>query len=370
MLTLPKRNSSSHPKGLSETTRGGRRFARGLAVRRGRRVFAGVDIGVSTVKLVELSRRAISAKTLLARTWGVEPLPPGAVETANSGANISDPDAVGEAIRRLRARIGAKARAAALSVPHSVAVTKTLRMDAGLTDEELEVEVVLEAERHIPFSPDETALDFEPSQLCLDDPALVEVDVVACHLEQVRRREAAATAGGLTAAVVELDTAAVARAAHWWLRTPPAGAGPLFVVALGANTATLLAANGEDVVFARQDELPDFPAGATAEDLVRQIVRLVRLGATAPGIAEPARLLLVGGRARTPDLAALAAQRLGLPVCVADPALQPDGAGRRPLDDAGPQLLTACGLAQRGWSACATRSSATPAEARQEEGPP
>ena len=456
-MRLPKRNSSSQLRGprRNGTTGGFHRLALGLGGHAGRRVFAGVDIGCGAVKLVELSRPVPSAQTLHARTWGVEPLPPGAVETANAGANISDPGAVGEAIRRLRARIGAKARSAALAVPYSIAVTKTLRMDAGLTDEEMEVEVALEAERQMPFPAEEMALDFEPAQLCLDDPALVEVDVVACHLEQVRQREAAAAAGGLKAAVVELDTTALARAAHW-LCPPSAGAPPLFVAALGAHTTTLLATNGEEVVFARQEpsagvreglaprmkkpsagaareragreglaprmeepsagvreglaprmkepsagaargravreglapakepwrdaapsanetlasELPDAPSAAV-EGLVQEIARLTHLGANAPGVAAPARLLLVGARAGTPGLAALAAQRLGLVVNVADPAAQL-GADmpNPPLDGASPQLMTACGLAQRGWMAFAAEHPAAHAPPPQEDSPP
>ena len=207
-MRLPKRKSSSQPKRpwFAATAAGFRRPRRG---------FVGIDIGATAVKLVELSHSNAATNALHMRTWGIEPLAHGTVEAAGTDANISDPSGVGEAIRRLRTRVGAKARSAALAVPDSAAVTKTLRMDAGLTDEELEVEVALEAERHVPFPPDETALDFELSQLCLDDPALVEVEIVACHVEQVRQREAAAAAGGLKTEFVELETAALARAAQW-----------------------------------------------------------------------------------------------------------------------------------------------------------
>ncbi len=338
----PKRNSSSKSK----------RPLFAATARRPRRSFVGVDIGATAVKLVELSHRA-SAKTPQARTWGIEPLPPGAVEAANANANISDPGTVGEAIRRLRARVGAKARGAALAVPHSAAVTKTLRLDAGLTDEELEVEVALEAERHLPFPPDETALDFELSQLCLDDPALVEVEVVACHLDQVRQREAAAAAGGLKAAFVEVETAALARAAH--CLDAGRGAAPLLVATLGECATTLLAVAGEDVVFVRQEPLAATAgAAATADELVREVARLARLALTAPGVAGAARLLLAGERADTPGLAALAGERLGLAVELALPtaALDCEAEPRKPpLDDAGPALLTAWGLARRGWPA-------------------
>ena len=358
----PKRKSSSQPKRPWFAARG--------ADSRPRRAFVGIDIGATAVKLVELSHSA-SANTLQARAWGVEPLPPGTVDAANANANISDPSAVGEAIRRLRARIGAKARSAALAVPHSAAVTKTLRMDAGLTDEELEVEVTLEAERHLPFAPDETALDFELSHLCLDDPALVEVEVVACHVDQVRQREAAAAAGGMKAAFVEVETAALARAAQSLEAArsdalegvPPS---PLLLAVLSERATTLLAIAGEEVVFARQEPfgIATADAAAPAEELVREVAQLARLALAAPGVAGAARLLLAGERADTPGLAPLAAERLGLQVELADPTAAPDYAvalRKPPLDDGGPTLLTAWGLARRGWPAFAAADSTHPA---------
>lgn len=362
-MRLPKPKSSSKP----EQARPDEVSARvkrpwPIGTRRERRVFVGVDIGTTAVKLVELTRRTASVP-LRARAWGVEPLPPGTVEAAGSAANISDPAAVGEAIRRLRRRIGAKARAAALAVPHTAAATKTLRLDAGLGDEEMEVEVALEAEQHVPFPPHEMALDYETSHLCLDDPALVEVHVVACHLDHVRKREAAAAAGGLKAAVVELETTALARAAHWLCPAAPAsGNSALLVAALGASATTLLATRGEEVVFARQEPLAAHAlrvgGPVLAEELVRQVVRLARLGSAALDVGTPAGLLLVGGRAGTDGLATLAAQRLQLHVAVARPWNEiGNGAEAAARDSDGAQLMTAFGLARRGWAADASRFS-------------
>lgn len=323
---------------------------------RGPRSFVGVDIDATAVKLVELSR-ARSGDAPQARCWGVEPLPLGAVEAAGAGAVIGDANAVGEAIRRLRTRIGAKARGAALAVPHAAALHKTLRVDADLGDDDLEVEVALEAERHIPFPPEETALDFEPSHLCLDDPALVEVEVVACRLEHVYQREAAAAAGGLKAAVVEVETAALARAAHLATAHSPTAnggdIGPILLAALGAHTTTLLAIDGEAVVFAHQEPGPaEELAAGPADGLARQVARLSQRCMTAPGVHAPQRLLLAGDRAAAPGLAKCAAEHLGLAVQVANPFPGDDATSdSQPAD--GPALMAAYGLAQRGWTAVA-----------------
>ena len=298
------------------------RFAPRPRLRRG--AFVGVDIGTTAVKLVELSpsrqlapnagHRGAAYRVL---ACGLEPLPPGAVSGAQ--ANISDPGAVGEAIRRLRRRTRAKARNAALAIPHAAAVVKTLRLDATLTDDEMEMEVALEAEHLFPFPPGETALDFEPAQLCLDDPALVEVIVVGCRSEHARARQAAAAAGGLKATVLEVETTALARAAAL---APPA---LLAIVDLGDTKATLLAIEGGALLFARQEPFDtQQTANGTApevEELVRQISRLLRLFFAAQGDEQYAldQLLVSGGRAGTPGLAETATEKLGLPVALADP---------------------------------------------------
>ena len=108
----------------------------------------GVDIGATAVALVELSHVHGSCRL---DAWAVEALPDG----ATAAENISDAAAVGATIRRAAKRAGCRARRAAFAVPSSVAVTKTIDMDASLGDRELEVEVVLEADRHLPFGADE-----------------------------------------------------------------------------------------------------------------------------------------------------------------------------------------------------------------------
>lgn len=313
-----------------------------------RRGALGIDIGTTAVKLVELSPLRSGAAqgrrhSLLA--CGAEPLPPGIVSSKE--ANIRDPDAVGDAVARLCGRVGAKARAAILAIPHSAAVMKTLRMDATLTNEEMDDEVALQAARLFPFPPEETALDFEPAQLCADDPGLVEVTVVGCRASQVRERQTVAGRAGLSVRVVEVDMMALARAAA------PAGDATLGVVELGAHAATLLARDAGGVPRMRQEPFDRYHAAQPpATALVDTIVRLLRLFAASQGgaAAPPARLLLAGGRAATPALADLAAERLELPVAVADPfadmAIAPDFLAAARADSA--LLATACGLARRG----------------------
>ena len=99
----------------------------------------GLDISSTSVKLLELSRSNDQCKV---EGYGVEPLPPNAVVEKN----ISDVEGVGDAIRRVIARAKPGSKQVALAVAGSAVITKTIEMDAELSDEELENQNTVEAD--------------------------------------------------------------------------------------------------------------------------------------------------------------------------------------------------------------------------------
>ena len=97
----------------------------------------GLDISSSAVKLLELSR---NGNRFRVESYAVEPLPPNSVVEKN----ITDVEAVGEAVRRAVKRSGARIRNAAVSVAGSSVITKVIPMPNNLADEELETQIELE----------------------------------------------------------------------------------------------------------------------------------------------------------------------------------------------------------------------------------
>ena len=294
------------------------------------------------MKVVELSRLGESYRV---EAFAVEPVPAGSVVAGN----ISDAGAVGEAIRNACKRAGVKPRKVCAGIPNSAVVTKTIEMDASLTDHELEAEVTLEAERHIPFPIEEVAIDFEPMHLSVRDPSKVNVLLVACRLEHVVQRQQAAELGGLHLDVVDVES----HAAHHAI-TPLVENGPVALADIGAATSTVMLIDGESVVI-REEQFslpPDAATAASVADplpaLLGRLVRLVRLSARVETVD---RLLLAGGIAAIPPFADRAAAHLDMAVEVADPfhgmAVSEciDGAS---LGEHAPALFTACGLALRG----------------------
>ena len=311
----------------------------------------GVDIGATAVALVELSHAHESCRL---DAWAVEALP----DAATAAENISDAGAVGATIRRTAKRAGCRARRAAFAVPGSVAVTKTIDIDASLSDRELEVEVVLEADRHLPFRGDEIALDFEQLHLSATDPSRAEVLLVACRAEHVEHRRAAVESAGLTAVAADIETFCLQRAVR---NCVPRDCSAVAVAEIGAAATTLCVSDRDAVIFTRTASFDGarLHAGAdgsrrAAEDWLRVVARLLRLYAATPSGTAIPRLLLAGGGATAPGLAPLATQELGLPTMLVDPFAGMAVAGSvdaAALGRQAPRLATACGLALRDFDA-------------------
>ena len=308
----------------------------------------GVDIGSTAVKLVELSHGASPCRL---DAWAVEPLPEGAA----TAETIGDAKAVGESVRRAAKRAGCRARRAAFAVPGAVAVTKTIAIDASLADREMEAEVALEADRHLPLAAADRALDFEPLHLSASDPSQAEVLLAACRAERVEGRRRAVESAGLTPVAADIETFCQQRAVRLAASAEQA---VVAVADIGATATTLSVSNRDVVVFTRGAPFDgtrlhgaDHISQAARQDWLQVVARLLRLyAATASNVAIP-QLHLAGGGATAPGLAPSATQHLELPTVAANPfasiAILPATAAVGAAD--APSLVTACGLAMRDF---------------------
>ena len=59
----------------------------------------------------------------------------------------------------------------------SAVITKSIAMNAALTDSEMETQIALEADQYIPYPLDEVLIDFERQGLSEKDPEMVQLQV-------------------------------------------------------------------------------------------------------------------------------------------------------------------------------------------------
>ena len=304
----------------------------------------GLDIGSTSVKLVELSRKRDRYRL---DAFAVEQLP----ATATDNRNISDAAAVGEAIRRACAKAGVRRKVVAVAVANSAVIARTLLLDAALPENDLAVEVMVEAERSIPYSIEDVALDFVSLGPFPGDPALRRVLLVACPKDQVLAREAALRCAGLKLAVVEVESQAQRRAAG--LVWAP-GEGDAAVLDIGTSAIRLVVLSGGQASLAGEQPrlaLIDGDDPAAAEEALNLGGRLLDDYSSSRSSRSVGRVLLAGGGATLPELPKLARGRFGLDVQLADPFVAMvigTTVDATALTRTAPALVTACGLALRG----------------------
>ncbi|MDB5798030.1 MAG: pilus assembly protein PilM [Paucimonas sp.] len=339
----------------------------------------GLDISASGVKLVELSKDASDTITL--ERCAIETLPRGAVVDGN----IENIDQVTEAIRRVCKKSGTRARLAALGLPPAAVITKKIILPAGLSEEELEIQVETEANQYIPFALDEVSLDFDVIGAVPNSPEDVEVLLAASRKEKVEDRVAVGEGAGLKAVVMDIDSYA-ARAAIERLNalTPEGGQNRIIALfQIGAQiTHVSILLNGQ-VLYEReqpfggnqltqeivrtyglsQDEAEtkkktgDLPEDYETsllepflENAALEVTRAIQFFFTSTPYTRVDQIFLAGGCAAIPGLVETVAARTEVNTSVVSPFKGMQlGAGVREkqLRTDAPAYLVACGLALR-----------------------
>lgn len=340
----------------------------------------GVDISTTAVKLLELSK---SGDRYRIDSYGVEPLPPNAVVEKN----INDEPSVGDTIARLLSRARPDSKLAAVAVPASAVITKTIEMDASLSEDEMENQLKVEADQYIPFPLDEVRLDFCVMGEVEDNPDRVEVLLVASRTENVQRRVDCIEIGGLKAGGVDVEAYAIERAFQLVLPQLPHG-DELETVAIfdiGATMTTLNVLHRGRTVYTREQlfggkqlteeiqrrygismeeaglakktgELPDDYDSEVLqpfkEAIVQQINRSLQFFYGSTQFNEVDYILLAGGSASIAGLSELVQEKIGASCSVANPFTDMTLASKvsaASIANDAPALMIACGLALRSF---------------------
>lgn len=340
----------------------------------------GIDISSSSVKLLELSRAKGRYRV---ESYAVEPLPQGSVVEKS----IVAMDGVGQALARVVAKSGTKARSAAVAVAGSAVITKIIELDASLTEDEMEEQIRFEADQYIPYPIEEVSLDFEVQGPSPRSSSRVEVLLAACRNENVEARETALKLAGLVPKVIDVEAYALERACSLLDNQTgiPFEKSTLAVVDIGATMTTLSVLHNGRTIYSREqlfgglqltEEIQgryglSWEAAGMAkkrgglpedyymevlnpfkETVVHQVSRSLQYFFASGQFGDVDCILLAGGTSSIPGLDHLVQQRVGTRTIIANPF------GDMSLNnkiDAGilasdaPALMIACGLAMRSF---------------------
>jgi type IV pilus assembly protein PilM len=339
----------------------------------------GLDIGSSSVKLVELSEAGGGVMRL--ERYAIEPLPRGAVVDGN----IDKIDIVAEAVKRAWRRAGSRIKNVAMALPASAVITKRIALPGSLREEELEMQVESEANQYIPFALDEVSLDFQVLGPIPNAPDDVEVLIAASRKEKVEDRMAVAQAAGLKPVVVDVESYAMRSALERLIeQLPNSGDGLVIAVFyLGANTTSVTVIHDGEAIYEREQPfggqqltgdiartygIPaeeaeqkkrsgDLPVNYESEVLrpfidtaVTEITRALQFFFTSTPYTRVDQIMLVGGSAVLTGLPEALMERAQVPTSVVSPFKGMEIAAsvrEKQLRLDAPALLTPCGLAMR-----------------------
>lgn len=165
----------------------------------------GLDIGSSTIKLVELKEK--KGGTFQLQRIGVEPLSPEAIVDGS----IMDSSLVVDAIQKLNGQTGVKSANFATSVSGHSVIIKKIDLPQ-MSPDELAESIQWEAEQHIPFDINDVRLDYVT--LSADEPGREDMEVllVAVKREKVNDYVSVISQSGKSPVLVDVDAFAIQNA--------------------------------------------------------------------------------------------------------------------------------------------------------------
>ena len=337
----------------------------------------GLDISSTTVKLLELSQTGGAYRV---ESYAVSSLPQDAVIEKS----VNDVDGVSNAIRTVLAQSQTKVKIVAAAVAGSSVITKFIDMPEGLSDDEMELQLALEADQYIPYPLEEVSLDFEVQGPSPENEGQVEVLLAACRRETIEARVAAIEGSDLEPKIMDVEAYAMERA-YTQLQSQ-LGLGEestVAIVDIGATLTTLSVLHNGQTIYTREqlfggkqltDEimrrygLPLEEAGLAKKQgglpddyepevlepfkdaVVQQVQRSLQFFFSSSQYNEVDHIILAGGVASMDGLEGLVQDRLGALTSLANPFAQMSISSRVntvALNGDAPAMMIACGLAMR-----------------------
>jgi type IV pilus assembly protein PilM len=375
---LAKKKSTSEGGGRPATASATALFGKLLAKKKP--PLLGIDLSASSVKVLELSK---AGEHYRVERYAVEPMP----QNAMVEHSITEVEQVAQAMGRAVKRSGSRIKHAALAVPGSHVISKVVSMPGGLSERDLQTQIEMEADRHIPYPLDEVNMDFQVIGPASEGTEQTNVLLAACRKEIVDDYVAVADAAGLTPLVVDIETYAMENAFGLIARSMAGGGFEKTVAVLdvGATTTTINVMHNGRSVYTRdhtfggrqlteeiqrryglsyeeaglakkQGGLPDnYQTDVLRpfmEALCQESMRALQFFYSSSPFNSVDQILLAGGCAQIAGIDELVTARVGVPASIANPFSSMSLASRikpQMLSADAPSLMVCCGLALRGF---------------------
>lgn len=345
-----------------------------LSVLSGSKTAVGINVGSSSVKLVEITR---SGKTFTLHKFGIVPLP----ENAVVNREIMNPVAVSDAVKKLISQVKPSKKIIVTGIGGAAVIIKRMTVEVA-NIKELQDAVFWEAEQYLPFDPSEVAMDFHTITRGKDNRT--DVLFVASKISALDGFISAIKDGGLNISIVDTEAFGIQNIFEENYSISPQEA--VAVVDIGASSLKVIVIHDRVPVYTKESNFggrnltsdiqknlnlsfEDAEALKTnsAEALPEEVMELMMSAAenfsmevkraldfynASSSGAPVTSILLCGGGAKIPDLSRIIEERLTLPTQLLNPftrvVANPKSFSPNLMDQMGSTIALAMGLAIRG----------------------
>lgn len=211
----------------------------------GSKQLVGLDLGSSSVKMIELKS---SGRSLKMTNFGMAPLTPGLID----GGEIVDPAALASVISGLHRELGIKNRNICTGMFGGAVIVKKIsipRIDPKLIAEQ----IPWEAEQYIPFDLSEVNLDYHLLRTESSNSETMDILLVAAKHDYIIKYFEAIEGAGLKCAALDVNGFALANCFEVNYGVRPE---TIALINIGAGVTNLVVVEAGNVVFCR-----DIPIG-------------------------------------------------------------------------------------------------------------
>ena len=327
----------------------------------------GIDINDQYIAILELANDAENIKVM---SYGMKKLPSKAIVNGD----IKQPAVVSKLLDDLLKDMSASTKKVAIAVSGASVITKTIQMAVGINDDYLEAKIIANADKYIPYSLDDVAIDF--SVVNRGDKKDGEVLLAACRKEVINQRVGMLSALGLEPEIVDIKIYDIERS--FSLINKEYNFTSSDVIALfdlNTDLSLTIIKKGEAVYYKEEsvivsdhqltagkssfintkahDDLQSVNGerGAYKEQLAKQMQSSIQFFISSSQSEKINYIFLAGNFISIKELSVWLSDRLKMPIRVANPLSQmafSDTVNCQAIEDNAASLLVACGLAMRG----------------------
>lgn len=163
---------------------------------------AGLDIGASSIKFMELEGEDVSSIKLV--TYATEPVPR---ELSSEDGNYENIEALGALVRKCWKKSGSTTKHVAIALPTSSVISKKAIIPIFDNNEDLKLQVENELSKHLPTNMpiENIGLDYYTIGRNQQVPTDNDMLLVAAKKEKIEERVAIVEAAGLIPVILEVD---------------------------------------------------------------------------------------------------------------------------------------------------------------------